>query len=165
MSRVFVALALFGVVAMAAASGAGEKEWTGKPWLGKWQSLPTDKAENWEAFVNALAIPEQYTRDLQKTIHTIYKQGEHYHHIFAIPDKNFEKDLEFTLGQEISVKHGENEVKVKYSEDGDKLVADVSIPAKNKQIHDVYEVQGDQLIKTYKVGDVVAKRWFKKLAV
>ncbi|OWA51792.1 hypothetical protein BV898_16258 [Hypsibius exemplaris] len=164
MSRVLVALALFGVVALAAASGDAQKEWTGKSWLGKWQSLPTDKSENWEAFVNALAIPEQYTRDLQKTVHTFYKQGDHYHHIFAIPDKNFEKNIEFNLGAESSAKHGEHEVKIKYAEDGDKLVADVRIAAKNKHIHDVYEVQGEELVKTYKVGDVVAKRWFKKIA-
>ncbi|OWA51795.1 hypothetical protein BV898_16261 [Hypsibius exemplaris] len=54
--------------------------------------------------------------------------------------------------------------KTKYSEDGEKLVADVSIPTKGKTIRSEYEVQGDQLIKTYKTGDIVAKKWFKKVA-
>ena len=30
----------------------GQKEWTGKAWLGKWVS--TDRSENWDAFVEAL---------------------------------------------------------------------------------------------------------------
>ncbi|OWA51797.1 hypothetical protein BV898_16263 [Hypsibius exemplaris] len=164
MARFLVALALFGVVAMTAASGDAPKEWSGKPWLGKFVAEVSDKSENWEAFVDALGLPDQYPRAQLKTIHSFYKQGEHYHHILSLPDKNINKDIEFTLGQEVEIKHGEHSLKIKYFEDGNKLVADVSIPAKGKSIHDVYDVQGDQLIKSYKVGDVVAKKWFKKVA-
>ncbi|OWA51793.1 hypothetical protein BV898_16259 [Hypsibius exemplaris] len=159
MARLFVAVALFGVVAFAAA----EKEWTGKTWLGSWAS--TDRAENWEAFVDALGLPsDQYPREVQRTIHTIYKQGDKYHHEVSIPSKNFKKAIEYTLGTETDVQHGPHTIKLKYTEDGEKLVADVQIPSKNKQIHDIYEVQGDTLTKTYKVGDVVAKRWFTREA-
>ncbi|OWA51796.1 hypothetical protein BV898_16262 [Hypsibius exemplaris] len=164
MARFLVALALFGVVAMTAATGDAPKEWSGKPWLGKFVAEVTDKSENWEAFVDALGLPEQFGRAPVKTIQKIYKQGDHYHHIFALPDKNFEKDIEFTLGQEVEIKQGEHIAKTKYSEDGEKLVADVSIPTKGKTIRSEYEVQGDQLIKTYKTGDIVAKKWFKKVA-
>ena len=46
-----------GTVAFVAADHAGhggEKEWTGKPWLGKWVHNTTDRTENWDAFIAAM---------------------------------------------------------------------------------------------------------------
>ena len=35
-------------------SAGQQKEWTGKPWLGKWVHNPSDRTKIWEAFVAAL---------------------------------------------------------------------------------------------------------------
>ena len=85
--------------------------------------------------------------DSQRIVHVIWKEGDHYHHELDIPDKNFKKDLEFRLGHESITQFKDKEVKIRYSEEGSKLIADVQIPAKNKNIHDVYEVKGDELVK------------------
>ncbi|OWA51794.1 hypothetical protein BV898_16260 [Hypsibius exemplaris] len=36
------------------------------------------------------------SREVQRTIHTIYKQGDKYHHEVSIPSKNFKKAIEYT---------------------------------------------------------------------
>jgi len=142
---------------------SGQKEWTGKAWLGKWVS--TERSENWDAFVAALGLPLAQFGGNHKTIHKLWKEGDHYHHKIIIKDKNYTKEVEFHLGEEGSSSHHGVDVKFKYTEEGDnKLVNVVSVPSKNKVIHDIYEVKGDELEKTYKIGEVQAKRWYKKQA-
>nr|5XN9_A Chain A, SAHS1 [Ramazzottius varieornatus]5XN9_B Chain B, SAHS1 [Ramazzottius varieornatus]5XNA_A Chain A, SAHS1 [Ramazzottius varieornatus]5XNA_B Chain B, SAHS1 [Ramazzottius varieornatus] len=135
-------------------------EWTGKSWMGKWES--TDRIENFDAFISALGLPlEQYGGN-HKTFHKIWKEGDHYHHQISVPDKNYKNDVNFKLNEEGTTQHNNTEIKYKYTEDGGNLKAEVHVPSRNKVIHDEYKVNGDELEKTYKVGDVTAKRWYKK---
>ncbi|OWA51798.1 hypothetical protein BV898_16264 [Hypsibius exemplaris] len=166
MSRTIVALILLGLAALAAADhheGHGaEKEWAGKAWLGKWVS--TDRSENWDAFVEALGLPLAAYGGNHKTVHKLWKEGDHYHHQIIIADKSYKQDIQFKLGEEGRTAHNGTEVTFKYTEVGDNLQNEVKIPSKNKTISDSYVVKGDELEKTYKINDVVAKRWYKKHA-
>jgi len=169
MRRSIIALAVLGLVALVAADHHEghhhhneTKEWTGKVWLGKWVS--TDRVENWEAFVQALGLPLAQYGGAHKTVHKLYKQGDHYHHSISIKDKAYKQDIDFKLGEEGRTQHNGTEVTFKYTEEGDVLHSEIRVPSKNKVIHDTYTVKLDELEKSYKVGDVVAKRWYKKHA-
>lgn len=50
----------------------------------------------------------------------------------------------------------------KYNEQGQELHVEYKVAALNKVVHDIYKVNGDELEKTYKVDDIVAKRWYKR---
>jgi len=171
MSRFVIALVVVGLAAFVAGDhheGHGhthpagvQKEWTGKAWLGKWVS--TDRAENWDAFVTALGLPLAQYGGNQKTVHKFYKQGDHYHHHIDIKDKNYKQEIQFKLGEEGKTSHNGTEITYKYTEVGDNVLHnEVKVPAKNKVVEDTYTVSGDELVKTYKIGDVEAKRWYKK---
>jgi len=162
MSRLILAVAFFGLVALASAAiDLSKAEWTGKPWLGKWETV---RDENWGPFVDALDLPAQYTgAGSSKAILKLWKAGDHFHHVLSIPDKHLKNELEFKLGEEFTVNKNGTDIKIKFTEDGDKLKTDFKVPSKNKEFHDVYEVNGEELVKTYKTGDVTVKRYFKKV--
>jgi len=137
-------------------------QWEGKPWLGKFVS--TGRQENGAAFTETLGFelePEQ------KVYHQIWKEGDRYvHDLVVAPGSSFRENRVFRLGQEFQTHahsyDGQSEsANATYTEDGDKLVADVAITGKPRRRF-VYEVQGDQMIATYTKGNVVARRWFER---
>jgi len=147
---------LFGVVALAAAS---------QPWLGKWESDDSKAPENLDAVVAALGLPADKFGGNPKSHLEFVKEGDSYKTIFKIPSKSYEATIPFKLGQEgthVEPKFNNAEIKYTYTEDGDKLKAEVKVPAKNKVIQDSYEVVGEALVKSYKVDGIEGKRWFKR---
>jgi len=164
MLRLTAVLSLFGLLVLTTAEidhDWSKAEWTGKSWLGRFES--DDRQENWPAFVDAVDLPNYFNRGIHKAVLKIWRTGDVYHRAIGIPEKNFEFNaLNFRLGEEVTINRNGTEVKVKFTEDGDKLVADVTIPSQNKHIKDVHEVIGDDLVKTYTANGVTAKRWFKR---
>jgi len=135
----------------------------GTLWLGIWQA--TGRQENWDAFVTALAAPGHFSRGSHEAKLEFWKTGENYHYAVSVTGTNFTRELEFKLGEEITVTRNGMEIKVKFSEDGNKLLHDVNVTSRNKQIHFEYEVIDDELVKTYKTGNTSAKCWFRKVLV
>ncbi|XP_055347786.1 secretory-abundant heat soluble protein 64681-like [Paramacrobiotus metropolitanus] len=129
------------------------------PWIGKWESID-GRQENFDNLVAKLDAP-QYGGN-QKVYHKLWKEGDHFHHGLAVPDKQLKKFVQFKFGEEQSLTFNNTEFKITYSEKDKDLHVDVKIPAKGVTIHDVYHVEGEELVKSYTVGDVKAKKWFKK---
>jgi len=149
---------ILGVVALAGIAAAEEN------WLGVWESIE-GRQEHFKEFVKEILGHELTDEQANaQVIHEISKEGDHYKHKISVPAKNYHNDFEFKLNEE--GKHSVNgtEFKYKYQVEGNKLKGDISIPSKNKQIHEESEVKGEELEKSYKVGSVHAKRWFKKKA-
>jgi len=156
MSSTLSILAVFVVVAAASAS---------QPWLGRWESSESKQPENFDAVISALGLPVEKFGGNPKSILELRKEGDSYKSIFEVPSKNYKTELNFKLGEEgshVEPKFGNIEIKYKYTEDGEKLLAEVKAPAKNKIIHDTYEVVGNELIKSYKVDGIVGKRYFNR---
>nr|WPK49619.1 SAHS [Hypsibius exemplaris] len=123
-----------------------------KPWLGTWVS--TDRTENWEAFVEALGsdIHSHFVDKHVQSIHKFTKLSDvdkFRHELIILPDDTgFKRVLEFKLGEEVKFVKDGVDMFFKYTEDSEgKLKVDIRVPAKNKVIHDVFRVVGDQLEK------------------
>ncbi|XP_055343875.1 secretory-abundant heat soluble protein 1-like [Paramacrobiotus metropolitanus] len=129
------------------------------PWIGKWESID-GRQENFANFINALGFAH-YTAE-HKVWHKLWKEGDHYHHRIKVPEKNYKLDVEFKLGEEGTGSFNNTNFKYKYTEEGKDLHAEINLLTHNKVITDLYHVEGDELVKTYKVGDVQAKRWYKR---
>jgi len=164
MSRALLVLAaIIGCVVADHHEGHGSQEAVAggeKAWEGKWES--TGRQENFEAFIAALQVPLEPHGD-EKVYHSLWKEGDHYHHKISVPSKQYKNDVQFKLGEEGTSNFNNTEFKYKYSEEADGLHAQYTLPAKNKVINDHYKVTGDDLEKTYKVGDVQAKKWYKRV--
>jgi len=157
-------IALFAVVAVASAA---------QPWLGHWKSDSAKPALKWDEFVANLNVPEALKTKLAgnpNTDLTITKADDEYTTTVTFPGHAHEFSWTFKLGEERTkdIKLGEHQhqIKYKFTEDGEKLKADVSVPSKAdaRPIHNTYAVNGDELTKTYTVGDITATRYFKRVA-
>ncbi|OWA51790.1 hypothetical protein BV898_16256 [Hypsibius exemplaris] len=150
-------IVLMGVVAVASAS---------QPWLGSWTT--TDKApENWDQVVTALSLPAAYGGNPKSTL-SITREGETYTNKLEVPSNNFSSTYSFKIGEEgtkVEPKFENTEIKYTFTEEGEKLLVTVKIPARGKEVTEVYEVTGDELVKTYKIDGIVAKRYLKRQAV
>jgi hypothetical protein len=143
--RLLVRKFFFSVTFQPESSHSVEFIWT---WLDA-RSFKRQKTQFWfslRPFETAGLPLQQYGGD-HKTVHLIWKEGDHFHHQISIKDKAYKQDVEFKLGEEGTVSHNNTEVKFRYTEDGDKLINEVKIPSKNKIIHDTYVVTGDELEK------------------
>ena len=107
----FAALA---VIVAARPHDESKAQWTGKPWLGKWES--TDKGENLEPFIKAANIEPRYQGMYNGKLKTVLKysnQGEdHYHAQFVFPGTDHKKGWDFKINQEGTYRFDGNEVKV-----------------------------------------------------
>ncbi|XP_055344072.1 secretory-abundant heat soluble protein 1-like [Paramacrobiotus metropolitanus] len=129
------------------------------PWIGRWESID-GRHENFENFIKHLGLAH-YGAD-NKVYHKFWKEDDHFHHGIAVTEKDFKKFVEFKLGEEGTLTWNNTEFKYKYTEENKDLHVEVKVPAKDKVVHDTYHVEGEQLVKTYKVDNVEAKRWFAK---
>ncbi|GAU89929.1 SAHS6 [Ramazzottius varieornatus] len=168
MSSALVAAILCGLAVIIAARPHDESkaQWTGKPWLGKWES--TDKTpENWEAFVKAANIEPKYQSlysGKQKAIITIYKEGDsHYHAQMTFPGTDHKKEWDFKIGQEGTYSMDGTEVKYVYTENGDQLDSKLNIPSKNTEMTHTYKVTGDELEHIFTSNGATGKKWYKKV--
>nr|WPK49613.1 SAHS [Hypsibius exemplaris] len=126
-----------------------------KPWLGTWTS--TDRTENWEAFVKALGpnIPTHFVGKHHKSIHKFTKpngdaaDNKFRHEVMVLPeDIGFKRVLEFKMGEEVKFTKDGIDMLFKYTEDSEgTLKVEIRVPAKNKVIHDIFRVTGDNEIE------------------
>jgi len=164
MASWLITFTLLGVAGFAVGSGDLSKaDWTSRPWLGRWRS--TEHRENWDAFSAKLGLAKSFGDHADNVAHTFWSDGEHFHHHLSVPARNFEKTIEFKFGQPFDLDNNGTIVNFVYAEHGEKLYVIVKIPSLSKEIHDTYYVKGNELVKTYKLGDVVAQRWFTKEAI
>nr|WPK49626.1 SAHS [Acutuncus antarcticus]WPK49628.1 SAHS [Acutuncus antarcticus] len=85
-----------------------------------------------------------------KSFVKIWKEGEHYRLEFTVPSHNYKRSYSFKMGQEgshIEPKFNNNRVTYTFTEDGDKLFAEVKVPAMNLIFKDSYQVTGDELVR------------------
>jgi hypothetical protein len=129
------------------------------PWIGKWESIE-GRQENLDNLVHALGVGAHYEAG-EKVYHKLWKDGAHYHHKIAVPSKNYSQHINFKLGEEGLGKFNNSEYKYKYTEEGQDLHAEYKLSVNNIVLHDIYHVANGELEKTYQIGDVIAKRWFK----
>ncbi|OQV25556.1 hypothetical protein BV898_00494 [Hypsibius exemplaris] len=131
-----------------------------RPWLGMWVSA--GKKENWPAVMEALGLPEMYS-EKNTFVLKLWCDGEDFHYDAGILEAKFKHSVTFKLGTPTELNHG-NKIVITYTEEDGKLIADGVIAAKNLILHNVFAAQGDVLIKTYRVGNVVAKSWYRRLS-
>nr|WPK49621.1 SAHS [Paramacrobiotus areolatus] len=62
-------------------------------------------------FCNVTGFPH-YAGD-NKAFHKFWKDGDHFHHGIAIPDKNFKKIVEFKFGEEQTINVNGTDYKVR----------------------------------------------------
>ncbi|XP_055344085.1 secretory-abundant heat soluble protein 64681-like [Paramacrobiotus metropolitanus] len=130
-------------------------------WIGKWKS--TGRQEHFEDFMKALGLPNHDVHD-PATTHELWKEGDKFHHKIAAPEVNYKKHICFKLGEEGKSSYNGTEFTFKYTEQASTdLTMDVTMPGYNKTIVDIWHVDGDELVKTFKVAQVVAKRWYQRL--
>ncbi|OWA51789.1 hypothetical protein BV898_16255 [Hypsibius exemplaris] len=163
---ILLALSVTGLFVSTVADHKGEKhggKFDGKSWLGKWES--TNHTENLETFVSQLGYPSAEHVTDQKVFQKFWQDGEHFHHKITVPTKNYTLQHKFTLGQPGKATFNNVEFKYLYAELGNDLHVEITVPSKNKTVSDSYHVfqNGTELEKTYKTGDTVAKRWYKKV--
>nr|WPK49616.1 SAHS [Hypsibius exemplaris] len=126
-----------------------------KPWLGTWVS--TDRIENWDAFVKAIGsdFPSNFKEKHLKSMTIKFSKlsdvdDKYRHELIVLPEETrFSGVVEFKLGGE-EVKYTKDGMDrfLKYNEDSDgKLNMEIRVPGKNKVIHSVFRVVGDQLEK------------------
>ncbi|OQV24729.1 hypothetical protein BV898_01322 [Hypsibius exemplaris] len=153
MSRILLVLALFVMVSVTSAA---------QPWLGVWTN--SEKApENWDQFVAALGLPlEQFSGNPKATITITRDDGDNYKVLLDVPAINFTSTWNLRLGEEMVMDEFGSGMRYNFTEDGDKLQAHVKISAIGKQYNENYEVVGQELIITYKMDGIVAKRFLKR---
>ncbi|XP_055348487.1 secretory-abundant heat soluble protein 1-like [Paramacrobiotus metropolitanus] len=146
----FMRIICLGTLAIAAIEGAGLDAF-----LGKYES--TDRRENTQAFAAALKQDDIHA----KIINEFSASGDEYHHKFSVPSKNYVQDLPFKLGEERQAAFNGTNYKYKYTLEGDSLKANFDLP--DRQVDQMFTFSGNEMVKTYKVGDVTAKVWFTKV--
>jgi len=138
-----------------------------KPWLGRWKSSSAKPPVNWDAFIQALELPVERFGGNPQDIITITADGDLYKMGIDAPHHNYIGGWHFRLGATttlIEPKYNNTPVMITYAEDGDKLVVNAHIPAKGKSFREVFAPNGNHLVKTYDIGNIVAKRFFEKEA-
>ncbi|KFO32629.1 fatty acid-binding protein, liver isoform X2 [Fukomys damarensis] len=115
--------------------------------------------ENFEPFMKAMGVPEdliQKWKDV-KGVTEIVQNGKHFK--ITVSTGNKVTKNEFTLGQESDMEtmSGEKVKAVVNLEDGNKLVTVF------KNVKFVTEVKGDTLTSTMTLGDIVFKRFSKRI--
>jgi len=139
------------------------KEWTGKPWMGKWET--TGRQENMEQYVSKLALHTQsnvhsHADPNAKTITKFFKLGDQYHHHMIVQAANYSNDIAFKLNEEGSGIYGGVNFKFKYVEQDGALVGTFTFG--DKVAENTYKLDGEELVKIGKIDGIVAKRWYKK---
>ncbi|GAU89940.1 SAHS2 [Ramazzottius varieornatus] len=172
MHRFVLALVVFAGAAIvwAADDAAHEEgvEWTGKPWMGKWESDPS-KDENVEEFKKKLQLPMSHSemnKNSKVWIHH-YKKGDEYHHKIIINDAHYKNDIVFKLGQESAGSYNGSSFSVKYEDKDGALVGSVHYTGTKEQsldktINNVFKLEGDHLVKTSTIEGVTMKRHYNK---
>lgn len=138
-------------------------EWTGKPWLGKWESIP-EKDENLEEFLKAIGVDMSHPdmrKDKPVGLRT-FKMGDEYHHKIVVKEAGYVNDVVFKLGQECPGTYKGQSYSVKYEEKNGALVGTVKYPSHNKVINNTYKMDGQNLMKTAECDGVVHKRSYNK---
>nr|5Z4G_A Chain A, SAHS4 [Ramazzottius varieornatus]5Z4G_B Chain B, SAHS4 [Ramazzottius varieornatus] len=144
-----------------------QSQWTGKPWLGKWESID-GTPENWEAFVKAANIPpkdQALYNGKQKTLLKYWKEAgeDHYHVQTSFPGTEHKMETSFKMGQEGTLSHDGVDLKYVCTEDGEQLITKINIPSKNQETIVTYTATGDDLEQTFTSNGVTGKRWYKKI--
>jgi len=141
-----------------------------QPWLGKWV-LSDKPALNWEPFVAQLHLAnplKDVLFETKKTENTITRVGDEYTSTLLVPETGRTLSSTFKIGESKSLEHPTDLPGHKLDfiarEDGGKLTFDVTIPTLDgaRPIEVSIEVVGDELVKTFKVGDSTATRYFNR---
>jgi hypothetical protein len=141
----------------------GQPQQTGSVLCGTWNHV---KSENFQEFLGANGANWmiQKMAALSSPTLTITQEGDKMTIKLASMMKT--KESSFTIGEEFEEEQHNGMVMVCSSRwDGDKLIVDMRPKEENSTVqpqkHSRY-VEGDELITVLEVGDVVAKRYFKK---
>ena len=81
-----------------------------------------------------------------QTTHTLYKQGDHYHHHVAVKESGYKRDVDFKLGEESKIVYNGTDITYKYVEEADVLKSEIK-GLTGKTIQDTYTVKGVELEK------------------
>ncbi|GAU89939.1 SAHS8 [Ramazzottius varieornatus] len=170
--KCILALALFaGVAVVWAGDDAAHEEgvdWTSKPWLGKWESIP-EKDENLVEFLKKLNVPMDHSKmNATVKVHlNHYKKGDDYHHKIIVKEAEYKNDVVFKLGQESAGSYNGSSFTVKYEDKDGALVGTIHYTGTKEQsldktINNEYKVEGNQLVKTSTLEGVTHKRYYNK---
>ncbi|GAU89947.1 SAHS11 [Ramazzottius varieornatus] len=140
-------------------------EWTGKPWLGKWVSVP-EKDVNVLNFITEIGVAASHPElpPIVTVLVNHYKKGDEYHQrlrVKEVADLD-DHDIVYKLGQETKNVFNGTTFSVKYDEKDDALVGQVMLPSNNATYKNEFKVEGDFLVKTSDAHGIVHKRYYKR---
>ncbi|XP_055341919.1 secretory-abundant heat soluble protein 1-like [Paramacrobiotus metropolitanus] len=144
--------------------GGSSDENVAHMWLGKWESEQGSE-ENFDQLLDAIKEAFPYYTN-KKIIHDfVRKSDDDYVHKVKIGQGEDQYQVSFKLNEEGTLhKAGAPEVKFVYKEtSGNKLVVQQRVASKNIVLEEIYNVQGDKIMKEYVSGDIRAKRIYRRM--
>jgi len=160
MAHISTAIFILGIAAISSIAADRVVEWTGKPWMGKWET--TGRQENMEQYVSKLGVHSHIgTADPNaKTFTKFFRLGDEYHHKILVPTSDYTNNIAFKLDEEGTATYNGTQFKYKYVEKDGALVGTFTYGS--KVVENTYQLDGEELVKIGKVDGITAKRWSKR---